>query len=768
MLPLRLLPILFGLALVSAISASEAAVWIGPSQTEVNQWIRYRKIFSLESVPKHATAQIAVDSKYWLWINGKLVLQEGGLKRGPTPNATYYDSVDLSHYLKRGENSLAILVWHFGKNGFSHNDSGKTGLWFSLQLGKQAIISDTTWRISRHPAISTSWDQAPNPRLSESSLSFDARADDPAWTKLGYSFSDWLVPEDFGVSPCGPWGNLVERPIPQWKDYGLREYLEPPKFPMQGTGSAISVRLPYNAQVKPWLEVEARSGLEIDIRTDNFSGGGEPNVHAKYITRDGIQHFEVFGWMNGHEVRYTIPVGVKVLGLKYRETGYQTEFRGDFQSDDSRLNLLWKKAARTLYLTMRDNYMDCPDRERAQWWGDVVNELGEVFYTFDSRGSLLTKKAIYELVDWQRNDATLYSPVPAGIPANGKSDTLQGTWYSELPAQMLASLSEYGFWTYYLYSGDAETIRHAYPASKRYLMLWQLDEDGLIAHRKGDWNWSDWGDNIDARVIDNAWYVLCMDAAMKMAKLTGNIDDIPEWQRRRDCIAKNFNRVFWTGKEYRAPDYKGLTDDRANGLAVVANLATPQQYTALAAVLTNSYNASPYMEKYVLEALFKMNLPDAAMDRMKQRYREQLDSSLSTLWEGWGIGALGFGGGTSNHAWGGGPLTLLSQYAAGVSPTLPGYKAYKIHPQMGSLTQIKATVPTINGDIRLALKKSGDDLAIEITSPPGAVGELGIPKRPGMRIERIHPSVKSTGEDEQFLLVSIAPGETRMKVHYVR
>lgn len=29
--------------------------------------------------------------------------------------------------------------------------------------------------------------------------------------------------------------------------------------------------------------------------------------------------------------------------------------------------------------------MDCPDRERAQWWGDEVNELGEAFYVLDPR-----------------------------------------------------------------------------------------------------------------------------------------------------------------------------------------------------------------------------------------------------------------------------------------------------------------------------------------------------------------------------------------------
>ncbi len=761
--------ILFALAcmvLHSQIAAAESSVWIGPATSEVNQWTRYRKNFKLDAVPGHAVAKIAVDSKYWLWLNGELIVREGGLKRGPAPGDTYFDLLDLSPHLKTGDNTLAILVWHFGRNGFSHQDSGRSGLLFSLDLGKRTIVSDGTWKLSPDPALSTSKDTPPNRRLPESSLCFDARFDEPDWTKPGFPATAWTYPEVFGHPPCAPWGNLVERPIPQWKDYGLKHYTDPPAFPLEGSGSAIRVRLPYNAQITPWLRIDAKAGLEIDIRTDNFNGGSQPNVHAKYITRDGTQEFEAMAWMNGHEVLYTVPAGVKVLGLKYRETGYDADFKGSFQSSDPDLDLLWKKAARTLYITMRDNYMDCPDRERAQWWGDVVNELGEVFYTFDNRGSLLTKKAIHELVDWQRSNGTLYSPVPAGIPANGKGDVASGTWSAELPVQMLASVSKYGFWTYYLYSGDSETIRHAYPAVKRYLELWQFDDDGLIVHRRGEWDWSDWGKNIDVRAIDSAWYYLCMEAAIGMARLTGNQNDIPEWQQRRDRIAGNFNRVLWSGSEYRSPGYKGDTDDRANGLAVVAGLATPRQHPALIDVLAKHRNASPYMEKYVLEALYQMDAPDLAMTRMKERYREQIDSPLTTLWEGWGLGSKGFGGGTYNHAWSGGPLTLLSQYAAGVAPTKPGYETYAVLPQMGSLTRIQSVVPTVKGEIRLTLEQTDDTFTIDITSPPGAKAEVGIPKRPGMKIELSDSSIRRSGEDERYLRIPITPGSSRIHARY--
>ena len=41
-----------------------------------NQWIAFRKDLSLDEVPSSAPARISVDSKYWLWVNGKQVVFE--------------------------------------------------------------------------------------------------------------------------------------------------------------------------------------------------------------------------------------------------------------------------------------------------------------------------------------------------------------------------------------------------------------------------------------------------------------------------------------------------------------------------------------------------------------------------------------------------------------------------------------------------------------------------------------------------------------------
>ena len=75
--------IYLGVVLVFLLSLFAAAAepawtaqWVGPEKSATNTWTCFRKTIDLANVPATAMARIAVDSKYWLWINGKLVVFE--------------------------------------------------------------------------------------------------------------------------------------------------------------------------------------------------------------------------------------------------------------------------------------------------------------------------------------------------------------------------------------------------------------------------------------------------------------------------------------------------------------------------------------------------------------------------------------------------------------------------------------------------------------------------------------------------------------------
>ncbi len=198
------------------------------------------------------------------------------------------------------------------------------------------------------------------------------------------------------------------------------------------------------------------------------------------------------------------------------------------------------------------------------------------------------------------------------------------------------------------------------------------------------------------------------------------------YQRQMKLIEGAFNKTFWQGKFYRSPTHKGETDDRANALAVVAGLASPDYYPAITDFLKHSMHASPYMEKYVLESLFLMDQPDAALDRMLLRYAAMIDCPITTLWENFARpGVNEPGSGTYNHAWSGGPLTLLQQYVAGIEPTQPGFKSFSVKPKLGSLTRVETTVPTPHGSIELRIARDDSEgFTIKLVVPQGTVADF--------------------------------------------
>jgi alpha-L-rhamnosidase len=743
-----------------------AANWIWQSADgPQNTWMCFRKTVTLASAPSSAYARIAADSKYWLWINGRLVIFEGQLKRNPNPNNTYYDSVDCSPYLTSGSNTIAVQVWYWGKEGFSHHSSGKGGFLFDANFGDTAVRSDNTWKAKVHPAyqISTTGGQ-PNFRLSEFNVRFDARSDSISeWQQPGYNDANWPTAIVKGIPPSAPWNTLLKRSFPQFKTSSLTDYTNAALLPTVTNGGVINAKLPYDAHVSAYLRISApTAGQLINIQTDMYDSmnlfGNGPCLRAEYITKIGTQEFEVLMWISGNTVKYTIPAGITIQSLQYREIGYPAEFTGQFMCNDPFYNALWQKAARTLYVCMHDDFMDCPDRERGVWWGDICNQLGEVFYTLDTNAHGCIRKDIAVLTGWQRADNTLFAPPSAA-------------WNQELPIQMLASVGWYGFWTYFWNTNDSAMVRAVYPAVKKYLSIWSIGSNGLVVHRDGGWNWGDWGTNIDMNVLDNCWNYLALKSAIPMAAMSGCAGDTAAYRMRMNSISSNFVSSYWkTAGQYFISSSVTIPDDRANAMAVLSGLAQPQHYAGIRTVLTQKTYASPWMEKYVLEALCKINAEDAALARMKSRYAAMVNANYTTLWELW----TGLKDGTINHGWNA-PNTVLSQYIAGISPLAAGWSSYSVLPQMAHLTTINVVVPSIKGNISVSDSLSARQFIMNLVSPSGTNALVGIPKKRAWRSVTANghtiwnlgtfiagiSGVSGAGEDSLYIKFNVDPGAWR-------
>ena len=759
----------------------ENAQWIwqqedGPSNT----WMSFRKTITIDEIPAIVEANIAVDSKFWLWINGEMVLFEGGLSRGPsqagdwdrnnkiTPSNSWFDTVNIQPYLKKGENTIAILVWYWGRETHkgTHIDSGKGGLLFSTQIGEQRLVSDRSWKAKQHSGYDNTIAPA-SKSLVQYSVKFDAQKamndwSENAWYVSKFDDTNWQEATEKGKAGVAPWYNLEKNIVPHLINHGLENYANHAEinFPFVSDGKTIKAKLPFNKQITPYLEIEAKAGDTIFITTDNRLN----KINATYITRDGKQSFESFSWMNGNEILYTIPKGVRVKALKYRWMSVG-EMAGKFEIDDPFYNRLWWMGNNTLFVCARDNFMDCPDRERALWIGDVADQVGYLFYAMDNAGHQLLKKAILQ--------TTAFSE-------NGVMGALGPLRVRELVAQTLQFIAQ-GIWPYYLNTGDTETLEKAYPFVYDYLALFPMQENGLPEYRlkksPDAWDWVDWGvkETADKQPIQTAFYYLALKEAKKMAEVLDKDEDVKWYEDRIKTIKPAFEKAYWKDGFYSSDEEK-FKDDRANSIAIVSGIANTEYYNQIVEnVLIPNRFSSPHFEWVVEEAMCIAGNYEASLARMKDQYQSQVDKKeMSTLYE------MFPKGGSYNHAWNG-SNKILSKYIAGVRPTKKAWSEFEIMPELVHFNNIKKTIPTVKGNINLEIIRSDSEYQLKLKSPKETDAVIGIPKTDktiakvvlnGTTIwdkgsfKKINNGIQLEKEDAKYLKFRISSGDWEIRAIY--
>lgn len=790
----------------------QGAKWIwADADTGVNTHGEFRRTFVLETLPESALVQIACDNKYWMRVNGHSVTVEGGLNRGPNEYDTYYDLLDIAHYLTEGENVLEILAWYWGETSHMTHyiTSGTPGLIVSTDFGVQT--GDGQWLARVHPAYKTGG-ELPNMYLGEYCEVYDARLEsDEGWQPA-------IPAAEEAEAGSVPWGNLILRPTPQHRDFGLTEVpVEEAEVTAEEGKTVYRLTLPYNMQVFPYIAfgADTPAGTEVVMYTETVDNS---KLTSTYITRDGEQTFESKLWMNGDCLYFALPEGAQVEMLGYRQTGYgidtgtDTLYLGSFNSvlqkedatiaqftgghswskeeadaDNNFYDELWQKAADTLYVSLRDSYMDCPDRERGQYIGDVLNELEEAFYCLGPSANAITAKAIRQLCAGQEvyeyKGETYFSmsslePFPSTheiqVQALGTAVAAYKYWLytgdATLPADTWQALYNYLTNFTFMTSGEyAGTIR---VRQDKELMQTHMMQNGSLG------SWSDWGDNQDIRIAFTCWWYMSAKAVRQLAAAEGvqaTQDQLLWLDAGMKQVEDNFEKFWneelrayatkWDSRWYNKlalEDRTHLVDDRVNALAVVSGLAKEEHYGDIRNIFmgtdtTPAYrNASIYMERYVIEALYTMGCAEDAMVRLAQRHMDIVnDATSSTLPELW-VYSAGMSS-TKNHGWSGGGLIALSRFASGIEPTDVGYASYRIKPQMGNFAEIATLVPAQIGDIGLKLSKTTEGgLVMEVTLPQGNC-EVWVPTKENQTVTPSGGSLLPTQDGYTVYLVE-TPG----------
>lgn len=706
-----------------------SANWIWTKGCSEDSYVVFRKTFTLEQDIASATAFISAVDKYVLWVNGEMLVLDGSLKRGPTPYDSYYDTITINN-LRQGENVIALLVAFNGRSGDGSivpvvtdefgDEYTQAGMLFEMEVAGQKICSDTSWKAARHTGYKnrvTAGAAYPGYKqssmLAERNVYFDARDDLGAFMEEGFDDAAWeaatLVAKP-GDLPFGALYGAIIRPVQFGQICDFADgaaYLGKPLT----EDTTITLALPGNTQFTPYFELEAPAGKTITFYTDTYTDRqGLPNFKDTYVTAEGSQSYENYPWRSGMTLIIEAPAGVTFTKLGYRLSGFNGEKVGSFTSSNEALDQLWQESLNTIAICMRDTYMDCPERERGPYMGDASNQIDAVLFSYDDQGLEMTKKAILACLGWTTQSGAIPSRAPSVKP-------------QEIPNQSLAFMtSAYHYWQH---SGDRQTMTAYCNAFIKYLQLFEM-ENGLPVYRAGSWMWDDWGNKIDAQLLQVGFYYYALNLTNRLAQELGITEGTEFLTQRMTSIEENYHQAYYTPAGFKSADSKYI-DDRANALLALSGLAKEEDYPLITQVLSTTYEASPFCEKYILEALCVMGRQDIALQRMLSRYYGMLWDKYDTLWEQYNDET-----GTYNHGWTAAPIYILSKYVAGIQPTKPGFEAYQIAPA-AVLDSFQCSTYTPKGIIKVEYQHSAEETVITVDAI-AAEGTVVIPESLGTQI----------------------------------
>ena len=231
-------------------------IWTEGEADPYHFFLMARRDLKLDGRPREAVLKVTAADRYLLYVNGVY------LGRGPArsdPRWKSYDSYEVAAHLRQGDNTVAILAYHYGCHN-NYTRDARAGLFAQLEVDgtdgeRQIVGTGRDWRV--RPAQGWRRDVDPiNDSLGVTEI-YDANLDPPDWTLPGYDDSSWaealVIPE-----ARTPWTYLEPRQTPRM----VEEEVYPTRVVQMGEVMEVpgtrAVALPY---MSPWKETQVPEQL---------------------------------------------------------------------------------------------------------------------------------------------------------------------------------------------------------------------------------------------------------------------------------------------------------------------------------------------------------------------------------------------------------------------------------------------------------------------------------------------------------------------------
>ncbi|XBH20911.1 family 78 glycoside hydrolase catalytic domain [Jonesiaceae bacterium BS-20] len=723
------------------------AVPIGlPNPSEHANPFTARKEITLDKAVKSATLYATAHGIYQVYVNGTEVDAEA-FKPGWTTyqRRLVHETTDITGLLANGTNTLTIdaaggwFTENYGFQGFANPFYGNQPLVAAQILlefedgTSETLITDASWQVSSQ-----------GPRVYSGIYrgeKFDARRDDSAVRQAGYDTSSWesAVTGELLAIPAARYSPAVtitqEVPAvevltsPTGKtiiDFGQNLVGVVRMTVTESAGTVVTLR---HAEVLEDGEVAMRP-LRAAAATDEYVARGEQQeTWQPTFTFHGFRYVEVSGLSSPLKLANFTAL---VIHSNMQRTGW-------FETSHQLLNKLHENVV----WGMRGNFLslptDCPQRdERLGWTGDIEVFTPTSSYLFDTNGFLASWLEDLKL----EQDMTGTGIVPFIVP-----DVLQSA------KQPMAA------W------GDAATVV-PYTLYERFrddaLLASQFQSmtdwvDAVVTASSDDWLWEgyfqfgDWLDptapadspgeaKTDSDIVATAYAFRSADLVVKSAEILGYAEATAKYTE----IRENYRRAFLD--TFTTPSGRMMSDAQTGyALAVHFEIETdPARQARLAARLAELIRNGGYTIRtgfvgtpIIQDVLTRFGHLHTA-DRMlfqtaNPSWLYSVKMGATTIWERWDSmledGSVNPGEMTSfNHYALGAVADWLHREVAGISPTSPAYRTFRVAPNyLDTLEHAAGTFDSPYGRIETRWERtSPGEVSLTVTVPPNTIAQVQI------------------------------------------
>ena len=567
--------------------------------------------------------RLSCDGDYTLYINGQYVTSN---QYGDYEWYKSYDSIDITPYLKKGKNSIAVLVWHFGTDSQRYIKA-QAGLIFELQSNGEVVLASGEHTQARYSKACKQGAKKLVTRQLGFSFAYDATQEDD-WKITGKGLqSAVLVDKNY---------SFIKRPIQKLKllecVHGRVVLVKDNHYIIDlgketvGLVSLSFVSPTVQKIVVAWGEDlqdgHVRQKIEHrDFSFDYVAKAGK-NEYVNYMLRLGCRYLEI---------HTEAPIGIESIGLIPQVYPVKEK---QVKLDNALDQKIYDACVNTLKLCMMEHYVDTPWREQCLYVYDSRNQALCGYKAFEGGNTEYVRANLKLISQDRREDGLLAICYPCGMDLTIPSFSL---YY-------FLQVNEY-----LKHTGDTSLAEEVYDKLISVLNVFINDrKDGLLLKFEGEnhWNFYDWSPYLDGALhgtedaipdlMINLLFILALQNLREIdAKLGKEFVYDALLEGSKTCAKRAFynRKTGLYAMSIGGNDYTVL----GNSLAILTGLTTKDESEHICGKIANGEisDCSLSMKCFKYDALLatdKEKYQEWVLNEIRREYGKMIEQG-NTVWE---------------------------------------------------------------------------------------------------------------------------------------